>query len=691
MDLSIVIVTHNSLSLVEECLRSIEQYPPSFSFETIIIDNASTDGTPEMIAGKFENVRLVANDENTGYSRGVNQGIKLGSGRMILILNPDIVLRDGSIDNLIAFMDKTPQAGIAASKLLYPDGRIQYSCRRFYTLQALIFRRTFLGKLLPRAKPLREHLMMDYDHEEVREVDWVTGACMLARREAIEKVGLMDERFFLYFEDIDWCYRMKNQGWSVFYVPQSVMIHRFERASAKSMFRKPFVIHLLSMLRYAEKWNKIFYFLRLHRGALMSVAFVITDLIAMNLAFFAAYAARDLLQPLFINRLYPIDWYRFFILFYNLIYLITFLFSGLYRIRRETPKSEEFFRVTRAILLGVAILLASTYLARVRIYSRAVVLGQAVFTILAVFGFRQILRGLHRELVRANFDLKRVLLIGSESEVRTLTGQLANVPELGIEVVGCINEGPESLGSMGDIGKVVAKFKVQEVVVLPSYQGDKSLLPFIVYSRDRMIQIRVVSPLASILGSNVRVEELAGVHMFSIERGVASIVLNGLKRVIDIISALLLLPFVSLLSLGYLLYSRVTGRIQFFGEIRRGAGGRRIVWPRAITSTGSEAGDVFKARIFMYLLTGHLSLIGPPPLPPSRFESESGGIYNVRPGITGKWRILSTDGWREAVEREMLDLQNWSFGRDMLILIQSVGAIASGAYPPWFYEEGSET
>jgi len=691
MDLSIVIVTHNSLSLVEECLRSIEQYPPSSSFETIIIDNASTDGTPEMIAGKFENVRLVANDENTGYSRGVNQGIKLGSGRMILILNPDIVLREGSIDNLIAFMDKTPHAGIAASKLLYLDGRIQYSCRRFYTLQALIFRRTFLGKLLPRAKPLREHLMTDYDHEEVREVDWVTGACMLARREAIEKVGLMDERFFLYFEDIDWCYRMKNQGWSVFYVPQSVMIHRFERASAKSVFRKPFIIHLLSMLRYAEKWNRIFYFLRRHRGALMSVGFVITDLIAMNMAFFAAYAARDLLQPLFINRLYPIDWYRFFILFYNLIYLVTFLFSGLYRIRRETPRSEEFFQVTRAILLGVAILLASTYLARVRIYSRAVVLGQAVFTILAVFGFRQILRGLHRELVRSNFDLKRVLLIGSEGEVRKFTAQLANVPELGIEVVGCINDGPESLGSIQDIGKVVEKFKVQEVIVLPSYQGDKSLLPLIVYSRDRMIQIRVVSPLASILGSNVRVEELAGVHMFSIERGVASIVLNGLKRVIDIFSALLLLPFVSLLSLGYLLYSRMTGRIHFFGEVRRGAGGRRIVWPRAVTSSGNEAGDVFKARIFMYLLTGHLSLVGPPPLPPSRFESEAGGVYNVRPGITGKWRILSTDGWREAVEREMLDLQNWSFTRDILILIQSVGAIASGVYPPWFHEEGGET
>ena len=206
-----------------------------------------------------------------------------------------------------------------------------------------------------------------------------------------------------------------------------------------------------------------------------------------------------------------------------------------------------------------------------------------------------------------------------------------------------------------------------------------------------MIQIRVVSPLASILGSNVRVEELAGVHMFSIERGVASIILNGLKRVIDIISALLLLPFVSLLSLGYLLYSRMTGRIHFFGEIRRGAGGRRIVWPRAVTSTGSEAGDVFKARIFIYLLTGHLSLVGPPPLPTSRFESEAGGVYNVRPGITGKWRILSTDGWREAVEREMLDLQNWSFTRDMLILIQSVGAIASGVYPPWFHEEGSET
>lgn len=688
MDCSIVIVTHNSASQVECCLESIEANPPSCEFETIVIDNASVDGTPESIRQRFPHVQLEANPENRGYSRGVNQGMRLASGGAILILNPDIVVQKGSADALLEFMRDNPRAGIMGAKLLYPDGRLQYSCRTFYTVKVLLLRRTFLGKLFPRAKTLQKHLMIDYDHATPREVDWIIGACMLVRREAIEQVGTMDERFFLYLEDTDWCYRMKNRGWSVYYVPDSVMIHAYERSSARSVLRKPFIIHMLSLLRYYEKWNRIFYFLRRHRGALKSIVFVLSDLIAINLAFFAAYYLRDLFQPFFTHRLYPLDWYRFFIYFYNLIYFLTFLFSGLYRIRRETAWIEEFLRLARSAFLVLAILMAATYITRIRIYSRAVLVGHTVLSILLAAGLRRIIRGIHRELVKASFDLKRVLILGDREDVAGLESRLSAFPELGIDVVGYIGDGEDSLGSVGELPEVVERFRIQEVIVLPSFHEEEPLLPFMVHSRGKMIQVRVISPLARFLGTGTRVEELGGLHTFTIERGFFFLAWCGLKRTGDIISALILLPFVSFFSVIHYIYGRITGNVTFYKEIRRGVGGRNISWPRAVTASGRESADIFKIELWFNLLAGRLSLVGPPPAHSSwSMEQTARDIYRFRPGITGGWRVTPYEEWVNAAEDEILQMQNCSPTREVVILAQSIGCILSGMYPAWFYKE----
>jgi GT2 family glycosyltransferase/lipopolysaccharide/colanic/teichoic acid biosynthesis glycosyltransferase len=691
MDISIVIVTHNSLSPVEKCLESIERYPPAAEFEIVVVDNASTDGTPEMIGSRFPSVELIANRENTGYSRGVNRGIRSSTGRLLLVLNPDIEVGEGSIDRLVDFMERTPDAGIAASKLVYPDGRLQPSCRRFYNLTVLLLRRTFLGRIFPNARPLRDHLMMDYDHETARRVDWVIGACMLARREAIEKVGSMDERFFLYFEDIDWCYRMQHHGWAVYYVPESVMVHRYERSSSKSVFRKPFVIHILSMLRYVEKWNRVFYFLRRHRNALKGFVFVFGDILAINASFVAAYYLRILLQPFFEFGLYPVGWYSSFIVFSNMIYMFTFLFSGLYQIRRETFWGEEYLRIVRATALGVAILMASTYLSRVRIHSRAVVLGHAFFVTIAATGLRQLLRIFHRQLVRANFDLKRVLLVGERDEVEKLYDRLISDPGLGIEVVGSIDGSPGSLGGPLDIPDVVERFKVQEVFVLPSHLNSSAMLPLLVHSSGRMIQVRMVTPLARFVGSGVRVDKLAGYYMFSLERGSVQLLGRIFKRVMDILIAILVLPLSALCSLFGSLSGRITGGIRFYSDLRRGAGGRAISFPRARRASGREAGDLFKVRLFVLVLRGGLSMIGPPPWPLDGLSAPvGGGAGAVKPGITGIWRISPARSYMDALEEEYSLLQTSSFARDLLVLAKSIKFAINGSYPKWFDTGGDD-
>ncbi len=688
MDLSIIIVTHNSRPPVERCLASIGEHPPSGSFEIIVVDNASVDGTPDMIAERFPSVRLIRNGENIGYSRGVNSGIRSSGGRNLLVLNPDILANEGSIDRLVDFLERTPDAGIAASKLVYPDGRLQYSCRRFYNFTVLLLRRTFLGKLFPNARLLREHLMMDYDHERARKVDWVIGACMLVRREAIDRVGAMDERFFLYFEDLDWCYRMGKQGWSVYYVPESVMVHSYERSSAKSVFRKPFLIHILSMLRYVEKWNRIFYSLRRHRAALKTLVFVLFDLAMINASFVGAYYLRLFLQPFFTRGLYPIDWYLNFIYFYNLIYFVAFFFSGLYRIRRETSWFDEFVDIAKATLIGVAILMASTYLTRDRIFSRAVVLGQAILIVLSVGGFRQLLRAFHRELVKAAFDLKRVLLVGSTEEVEEVAGRLVSDRRLGIEIVGFVNDSAGSLGTPAEIPEIVERFNVQEVIVLPSYRNVETMLPLLMHSGGRMIQVRAVLPIARFVGSGARFEEFAGLPMFSIERGVLHLFMRGLKRAADIVLSAVILPFSIVAALLLLLIGKPTGRIRFRGERRSGTEGRPLTLSRITLPSGREMGDLFKPLLFLQVFAGRMTLVGPPPLTTAQRRSAgaSAGI-DYRPGLSGVWRFATEGSIAEVMEAEFASLQTWSVRKELSIMIRSLGFAFSGGYPAWFDTE----
>ena len=688
MDLSIIIITHNSRAPVEKCLESLERHPPSCTAETIVIDNASLDGAAETIGRRFPRVRLIANADNRGYSRGVNQGMRLSSGGAILILNPDIVVGEGSIDRLMAFMARTPGAGIAGAKLVYPDGSLQYSCRSFYTVSALVLRRTFLGKLFPRARALREHLMLDYDHAAPRAVDWVLGACMLVRREAIEKVGAMDERFFLYFEDIDWCYRMKNQGWSVYYVPDSVMVHTYERSSAKSVLRKPFLIHMLSLLRYYEKWNRVFYFLRRHRGLLKTAVLVLSDLLALNLSFFAGYHVREFSQSLFIHRLYPVSWYGFFILFYNLVFVVIFLFGGLYRVRRETPRAEELMKVGRSVLLGLVILMAATYLSRVRIYSRAVLIGQAFFSVIAVAFFRAVIRHVHRELVRARFDLKRTLLVGNRDEALALAERLSGEPEIGMDVVGYVNDGGDSLGRLENLSEVVERFKVQEVLVCESHQGDPAFVPFLARSRAHAIQVKVISGLARSLGGGVRVEALAGMSVFSLQGRSLFHLERAMKRFGDLAAGLLALPLASFGSLAARVYGTMGGRVRFYGEERVGSAGRTLRWPRAVDGAGRELGDVLKPRLCLALIAGSISLVGPPPLYPDQAAGRPGEPAPDRPGITGGWRLEREGRLARSFEDETLLGGSWSIWRDLIILVASIGLILSGSYPEWFYRGG---
>ncbi len=234
-DIAVIIVNWNAREDLRRCLQSLYAEPkPEAAYEVWVVDNASDDGSAGMVASEFPQVRLVVNTVNAGFSKANNQAIARTDSRYVFLLNSDAFLHSGALDQLVAYADAHPQAGIVGPKVLNSDGSLQYSCRRFPSLGAGFFRNTYLGRLFPHNKFARDYLMNDFDHARDIAVDWVSGCAMLIRRDLLQKIGGLDERFYMYCEDVDLCQRAWEGGWEVIYTPQAVVTHAIGRSSDKN-------------------------------------------------------------------------------------------------------------------------------------------------------------------------------------------------------------------------------------------------------------------------------------------------------------------------------------------------------------------------------------------------------------------------------------------------------------------------
>ena len=224
--LSICIVTYRSRPFLAGCLESIFANPPAGEFEVIVVDNGSEDGTAEMVEEGYPQVALIRNPSNLGYTTPMNQALRRGQGDFLLQLNPDTLVLPRSLDRLLAFMDGHPGAGICGPKVLNPDGTMQAQCRRGESRPLAVIS-YFLGlhRLFPRSPTFGGYLLNYLDEDEEGEVAGVSGSCMLIRRELVDEIGYLDEGFFAYQEDADFCFRARKAGWKVYYVPEAQITH----------------------------------------------------------------------------------------------------------------------------------------------------------------------------------------------------------------------------------------------------------------------------------------------------------------------------------------------------------------------------------------------------------------------------------------------------------------------------------
>ena len=225
--LSIVIVNWNVRDLLRNCLRSVYaswRAEPS-ALEVFVVDNASNDDSAAMVRAEFPQAVLIENRQNTGFTEANNQAIDLAQGQYVLLLNPDTEVLGDALNAMVDYLDVHPEVGLLGPKLLNPNRTVQSSRRRFPTLATAFLESTVLQQWWPDNKVLRHYYVLDRSDDDVLPVDWVVGACLAVRRAAIDQVGLLDEGFFMYSEEMDWCYRLKKAGWQVVYLPTAQVIH----------------------------------------------------------------------------------------------------------------------------------------------------------------------------------------------------------------------------------------------------------------------------------------------------------------------------------------------------------------------------------------------------------------------------------------------------------------------------------
>ncbi|MBN1660882.1 MAG: glycosyltransferase family 2 protein [Anaerolineae bacterium] len=258
-DLGVIVVSWNVRDLLRRCLDSIFTGAGDLEIDVVVVDNASTDGSVAMVRAEFPQVRLVANDRNVGFTTANNQGLALARGRHLLLLNPDAEIVGDALSTMVDYLDNHPATAVVGPRLAYPDGSLQPSRRRFPTFATGLIESTVIQEWSSDNQVLRRYYLADVADDVIQSVDWLVGACLVVRRAACEQVGGLDERFFMYFEELDWCRRYKAAGWDVVYLPTATVIHHEGKSSEQVIAARH--IHFQS--------SKVHYF-RKHYGRLQA-------------------------------------------------------------------------------------------------------------------------------------------------------------------------------------------------------------------------------------------------------------------------------------------------------------------------------------------------------------------------------------------------------------------------------------
>lgn len=541
-DISIVIVNYNVRDAIDNCLSSIYKSNTSaHQLEIFVVDNNSFDGSTKLIKDKYPDVNVIENKKNLGYSKANNIALRRVRGKYILILNPDTILEEGTFQELIDFIQEHPETGVVTSKLIMANGKLDPACRRsFPTLMVALPRILGLSKLFPKSKLFGKYNLSYLDENQTHEVDSVNGAFMFMPKKVMDCVGFFDEDYFMYGEDLDFCFRIKKHGYRIFYYPEVTTVHLKGESTKKtkisyvnnfygamSIFVKKnlrgsnILLHFILNIGIVVR-SLISYIKRI----ILSSLFLIVDVILV-------FAALVLSVKIRFNIL-PQDKYLFIIVVYVVIWILFLLMFGVYNKKNRFTLKNTF----NAIVAGFFINSSITYFFKEYAFSREVILTSTVISLTTLLFWRTTV-SIFLFFRRKNITLSKInlLVVGEKKLSQNLEDRLISKYNI-FYFNELVQE--QSISSL----KEFIKFKgIDEVLLTDSKFTNTEILTLMYNLKDNDINFKIVPSGKDLILSKLH-SKIDDINLIEIEYNINNKLNIFLKRLFDILISFLLLIFV---------------------------------------------------------------------------------------------------------------------------------------------------
>lgn len=556
MQLSVIIVNYNVRPFLENALVSLRKAMANIKGEIFVVDNASDDGSVEIVQSKFPKVHLLANSKNLGFAAANNLALRRSRGKYILLINPDTIVQEDTLRTMIDFFDKNPDVGLAGCKILNPDGTLELASRRSFPTPWVAFTKIIgLSTLFPNTKMFGKYNLTYLHPDETYEVDAVSGSFMFLRREVYENVGELDEQFFMYGEDIDWCYRIQQAGWKIFYVHSTQIIHykgeSVKRSDVdelrlfydamhlfvKKHMNSPSLAHIILRMGIVfRSW------LAIAAKLLRPLPMVLTDwlfvIISLGLAAYLRFG--ELLR-------FPSYGYPALLTVPGAVIVSVMYYLGVYTLHRLAIA-----RAAAAVIIGYIILSALPFFFKEYAFSRIVVIYSGVISFILLPGWRVVAHFLFHSLVpRRSILGRRTLIVGTENAGNEVLRKLRSRVGNGYIVVGFIDisrkrigekiSGVEILGSIDNIGKVIREHKVTEVIFSTDTLSYKDILSVIGKSRERWVNFRLVPSSLEVIIGKTSIDQLDDIPLVEIDYNINRPMNRFVKRLFDLTAGSVLL------------------------------------------------------------------------------------------------------------------------------------------------------
>ncbi|HTR81289.1 MAG TPA: glycosyltransferase, partial [Bacteroidota bacterium] len=508
MDISVVIVNYNVRDFLNNALVSVFKALEGFEGEVFVVDNASDDGSCEMLQKSFPHVHLIKNTVNVGFAKANNQALALAAGKYLLLLNPDTIVQEDTFRVLIGFFESNPDVGMAGCKILNPDGTLQLACRRsFPTPWVALTKVSGLSSVFGSTKLFGRYNLTYLNPDENYEVDAISGSCMMVRRDVYTTVGGLDENFFMYGEDLDWCYRVQKEGWKVFYVADTKIIH-YKGESTRRSDIDELKIFYKAMRLFVQKHHQgsiVFgwvldvaidarkFIATLARFGKPFLVSLFDFLIVVGTILFGAF----LRSGKFFS--FPSYAYPWALIVPSFIVAFSSYVAGVYSYRKLSIS-----RSFSATLVAFTIISSLTSFVKTFAFSRAVMIISGGLSLLFLPGWRLMVRlsGIGGSVSRKTLFGRRTLIVGIGQAGQEVLRKLRSRPGEGYTVVGFIDvnrqrlgekiNGMEILGSVDTIGKVINDYRISEVIFSTDAIPYSTILSVISKSRNRLVDFKLV-------------------------------------------------------------------------------------------------------------------------------------------------------------------------------------------------------